>query len=103
MSTIGEKPLEGEWGPAMDVILCLLPIAFLVATTVIHKIHLSTSISLPLAAFFMWIVRMAYLDLIPAFTNAAVVYGALDALTPLSIIAGAIILFETMEVTKVRE
>lgn len=75
---------------------------WLFAATVVKRVHLSTSISLPLAAFFMWLVRLAYLSLEADFTNAAVVYGALDALTPLSIIAGAICLFETMEATRVR-
>jgi lactate permease len=86
----------------MDVILCLLPIALVMATTIIQRIRLPTSVSLPLAALLMWIVRLAYFNLDVAFTNAAVVYGALAALTPLSIFAGAAVLFETMKATKVR-
>jgi hypothetical protein len=92
---------RGAWTRGLDVVMCLLPIAFLVVTTVVPRVRLKTSLSLPLAAVMMWVIRLAYLRLDAAFTNAAVLFGMLDALTPLSIVAGAICLFETMEETQV--
>jgi hypothetical protein len=88
----------GPWGDFMDVALCLAPIIFLLRVTV--KRHpMSTTRSLPSAALFMWLVRLMYLGSDPLLTSAAVVLGLHEALTPLSIIAGTMMLFETMEAT----
>lgn len=95
------RPHFGAWARGWDVFMCLLPIAFLITTTLVKRVHMDTSRSLPLAAVFMWVIRLAYLKLDPLYTNAAVVYGLFNALTPLSIIAGAICLFQAMEQTKV--
>lgn len=95
------QPHAGAWARGWDVFMCLLPIAFLITTTLVKRLHMETSRSLPLAAVFMWIIRLSYLKLDPLYTNAAVVYGLFNALTPLSIIAGAICLFQAMEQTKV--
>ena len=96
------EPHRGAGTPALDVFLCLLPIILLVLTTVWRRVQLSTSTSLPLAAALLWVIRLAYLKLDPNLTNAAVIYGLLDALKPLSIVTGAICLFQTMEATMVR-
>jgi L-lactate permease len=95
------KAYVGPWGKAVDVIMCLIPIAFLILVTVVKRIHLKTSLSLPLSAFIFYVIRLAYFGLDPHFTHGAVLYGLFDALTPLSILTGAIILFQTMEQTKV--
>eukprot|EP01026_Neomeris_dumetosa_P010863 TRINITY_DN1400_c0_g1_i5.p1 TRINITY_DN1400_c0_g1~~TRINITY_DN1400_c0_g1_i5.p1 ORF type:complete len:652 (-),score=59.12 TRINITY_DN1400_c0_g1_i5:471-2426(-) len=96
-----EKPVfKGPWGPVPDVILCLLPILFLIPVTMFKKILLPTRISLPLSALLMWMVRLMYLKLPANLTNSAVIYGVFDAMTPLSVIGGAILLFTTMEATK---
>jgi hypothetical protein len=95
------EPYKGAWTRGWDLVMCLVPIVFLVLVTMIKRIHMDTSRSLPLSAIMMWIIRLAYLRLDPNFTNAAVVYGLFDALKPLSIITGAICLFESMEETKV--
>lgn len=95
------QPHAGLGSPALDVFLCLLPIILLVLTTVWKKVQMSTSTSLPLAAALLWVIRLAYLKLDPNFTNAAVLYGLFDALKPLSIVTGAICLFQTMEATMV--
>jgi L-lactate permease len=95
------KAFVGAWGKGWDVVMCLLPIAFLVVVTVVKRFHLKTSISLPMSAFIFYIIRLAYFGLDPRFTHAAVLYGLLDSLTPLSILTGAIILFQTMEQTQV--
>lgn len=58
---------------------------------------MKTTVSLPLAAMFMFLVRLMYLESDPLLTCAAVILGLHEALTPLSIMAGAITLFETME------
>lgn len=89
----------GPWGPAGDVVLSLLPIAFLLLVTLVKPIALTTATSLPLAAFFLWLVRMVYFSHDPNFVNACVLYGVLDTLTPVSICFGAILLFAVMEET----
>lgn len=96
------QPATGAWTRGLDVVLALLPIAALVFTTVSRRFYMRTSRSLPLAALAMWFLRLAYSKLEVNYTNAAIIYGLLDALTPLSIIAGAITLFQAMEKTKVR-
>ena len=88
----------GPGGSAVDVLLCLLPVAFLVGVTLMPK-PLPTTKSLPLAAFLMFLVRLMYLQNDPLLTCASVILGFHEALTPLSIMAGAITLFETMEAT----
>jgi L-lactate permease len=88
----------GPWGNFMDVFFCLLPIIFLIWAT-LKKKPLPTTTSLPAAAFFMYLVRLMYLKSDPLLANAGVILGLHAALTPLSIMAGAITLFETMEAT----
>lgn len=88
----------GPWGSVMDVVFCLFPIVFLIVVTVKPNPY-PTTLSLPLAAFFMWLVRLMYLGSDPLLTCSAVVLGLHEAFTPLGIMAGAITLFETMEAT----
>lgn len=92
------QPTPG--GPAVAVILCILPLVFLVAVTLVRRIALSTRVSLPAAAVMMAFIRLAYLASPPALVAACVVSGLLEALTPLSIVAGAILLFQAMEHTR---
>jgi L-lactate permease len=89
----------GPWGEAMDVIMCLLPLVFLLAATLWPR-PLPTTVSLPLSALLMFLVRTMYLGSDPLLCSGAVVLGVHEAFTPLSIMAGAIMLFETMEATK---
>ncbi|KAL9178976.1 hypothetical protein ACHAXT_011949, partial [Thalassiosira profunda] len=91
----------GPWGRAMDVIMCLLPILFLIIATVppFGWKPMPTSRSLPLSAFLMFMVRLMYLASDPLLVSGSVILGLHEALTPLSIMAGAICLFETMEST----
>eukprot|EP00934_Nitzschia_sp_Nitz4_P008696 Nitzschia sp. Nitz4//scaffold30_size153850//15442//17548//NITZ4_002759-RA/size153850-augustus-gene-0.66-mRNA-1//-1//CDS//3329547205//8686//frame0 len=88
----------GPWGDVMDVIFCLFPIVFLIVVTVKNNPY-PTTLSLPMAAGFMFLVRLMYLGSDPLLTSASVVLGLHEALTPLSIMAGAIVLFETMDAT----
>jgi len=90
---------EGAWGPVMDVIFCLLPILFLIIVTVKPRNPWPTTKSLPTAAIMLYFIRLMYLASDPLQSTAAIILGLHEALTPLSIMAGAITLFETMEVT----
>jgi hypothetical protein len=85
-------------GEVVAVLLCLLPIVFLVVVTV-KRNPLSTTVSLPTAALLLFLVRTMYLADDPLLACGAVLLGILDAFTPLSIMAGAITLFETMEIS----
>lgn len=91
----------GPWGKAMDVIFCLVPIIFLVVATVppCGLKALPTTKSLPLSALLMAAVRLLYLGSDPLLVAGSVVKGVHEAITPLTIMAGAICLFETMEAT----
>ncbi|CAJ1946790.1 unnamed protein product [Cylindrotheca closterium] len=91
--------VQGPWDvEALDVIFGLLPILLLIIVTVKPN-PWPTSFSLPFAALCMFLVRTMYLAGDPLLAAACVLLGLLEALTPLSIIAGAMMLFETMEST----
>jgi lactate permease len=77
----------------MDVFLCLLPIIFLVYGT-LKKNPLPTTVALPVAAIILWWIRLAYVGSDPLQACSAVIVGFHEALTPISIMAGAITLFE---------
>ncbi|WIA11159.1 hypothetical protein OEZ85_011296 [Tetradesmus obliquus] len=93
-------PAPTPWGPAGAMILCLLPIVFLIVVTMVKQLLLPTSVSLPVAAAMLAFIRLAYLSTPTVLVAACVVGGLLEALTPLSIITGAIMLFQTMQHTK---
>lgn len=88
----------GPLGSVGDVLLCVLPIFFLIVVTVKPN-PWKTTLSLPVAAVIMYLVRLMYLGLDPLLTNACLVSGLHEAATPLSIMMGAITLFQTMEAT----
>ena len=90
---------EGPWGDVLDVLFSLLPILVLLVVTVKPHNPWPTTQSLPTAAGILFVVRLAYFASDPLLTCSAVVTGLLEALTPLSIMAGAILLFQTMEAT----
>jgi hypothetical protein len=77
-------------------------LVFLVVVTVVKKLLLPTAISLPVSAVMLAFIRMAYLGTPSNFVMACMVSGLFEALTPLSIVTGAIMLFQTMHHTKVR-
>lgn len=88
--------VTGVWGPAMDVILSLAPIGVLLLVTLIPH-PLPTTTSLPLSAFICWLIRIAYFAAEPNAVTAQAFSGALAAVTPVTIVAGAIFLFESMD------
>jgi len=83
------------------VLLCLAPIMFLMLVTVCRRLSLPATTSLPLSAALLAVIRLAYLSSPPLLVLATVVKGCLESLTPLSVIFGAIVLFEAMEQTQV--
>jgi hypothetical protein len=91
-----QQDVGGPWGEVLDVIFCLTPILFLVYAT-IKRNPMATTTSLPLAALMMFMIRLMYLGSDPLLTSGAVILGIHEAFTPLSIMAGAITLFESME------
>jgi L-lactate permease len=89
----------GPWGSAVDFFLLLSPIIYLVVVTVKPN-PAATTVSLPTSALIMYLVRVMYLGSNPLLTSACVILGIHEALTPLSVMGGAIFLFETMEATR---
>jgi L-lactate permease len=88
----------GPWGDVMDVIFALLPVVFLIYVTMKAK-PWPTTVSLPVAALLLAFLRLAYFQSDPLLVGGAIIAGIHEALTPLSIMAGAVTLFETMEAT----
>ncbi|MEM0967297.1 MAG: L-lactate permease [Verrucomicrobiota bacterium] len=82
----------------MDLVFAVLPILLLIywmakpSAMASHK-------ALPLVALIMYLVRIIWFADSPNEVHATVVLGLLSALVPISIIAGAIFLFKTMEAT----
>jgi hypothetical protein len=86
-------------GSVAAVLLCLLPVFFLLATTLIKPIMLPSSTALPLSAALLALIRLTYLSSPPLLVLAHTVVGALEGLVPLAVIFGAILLFEVMAAT----
>jgi hypothetical protein len=85
-------------GKVVAFIFCLMPIVFLVVAT-IKKNPLKATYSLPAAAIMQLYIRTMYLGNDPLLSCGAVLLGWLDALTLLSVMAGAITLLECMEIS----
>jgi lactate permease len=79
----------------MDFFLAILPIGFLIYVMTKKK-SWPSHISLPLAAALVYLLVLVHSRLDPNLVNATVVNGMLSALTPISIIWGAILLSQTM-------
>ena len=89
---------NGPWGEFMDVFLALLPVILLIYVTMKSK-PWPTTVSLPVAAMLLAFIRLAYFRSDPVLVGGAIISGLHEALTPLSIMAGAMTLFESMEVS----
>jgi lactate permease len=79
----------------MDFLLAILPIGILIYVMTKRK-SWPSHISLPFAAALVYLVVLIRARLDPNLVNATVVNGTLSALTPISIIWGAILLSQTM-------
>ncbi|CEM02266.1 unnamed protein product [Vitrella brassicaformis CCMP3155] len=92
-----------ENSSAAQTVFYLLPILFLLVVTLKPK-GMASQTSLPLSALLLYAIRLIFMRGIdydnPNILHAAIVYGFLDTLTPVSIIFGAIMLFRTMSETK---
>jgi lactate permease len=79
----------------MDFLLAILPIGFLIYVMTKKK-SWPSHISLPFAAILVYLLVLVHARLDPNLVNATIVNGTLSALTPVSIIWGAILLSLTM-------
>jgi lactate permease len=79
----------------MDFFLAILPIGILIYVMT-KKNSWPSHISLPFAAALVYLLVLVHARLDPNLVNATVVNGTLSALTPISIIFGAILLSQTM-------
>src|SRR5215831_7999393 len=79
----------------MDFLLAVLPIAFLIYVMT-KKESWPSHRSLPVVATLVYFLVLVHSRLDPNLVNATVVNGTLSALTPISIIWGAILLSQTM-------
>jgi lactate permease len=79
----------------MDFLLAILPIGILIYVMT-KRNSWPSYVSLPFAAALVYLLVLIRARLDPNLVNATVLSGALSALTPISIIWGAILLAETM-------
>ena len=80
----------------MDFLLAILPILLLIG--LLTKPDPAPSyIALPLAAALVLVIKLLWFGTSPAALSADVLLGLLQALTPITIIFGAVFLFKTME------
>src|SRR5262249_12587171 len=79
----------------MDFFLAILPIAVLIYVMT-KKRSWPSHISLPFAAVLVYLLVLIPSQFDPNLANATVLNGALSALTPISILWGALLLSQTM-------
>lgn len=80
----------------MDLFFAAVPIALLIFVMT-KKNGLPSTVAFALAALLTYLVRVLYFKTSPNLANAAVVNGLLQALTPISIVFGAILFFVALE------
>ena len=79
-----------------QVIFSFLPVALLIFLMT-KKNNMPSHKALPVVAVVLYFLSLLVFERLPNLVHAAVVQGLLTALTPISIIWGAILLFKTME------
>ncbi len=84
--------------PYLDFFMAVLPLIILI-WMMTKKNSVPSNVALPLAALMVYAARLFYFASEPNLMNATVVKGALEALTPITIIWGAILLFKTMDLS----
>ena len=80
----------------MDLLFAALPIGFLIFVMTKKKGMPSTA-AFALAALLTYVIRIAFFKTSPNLAHAAIVSGLLQALTPISIVFGAIFFFVALE------
>ena len=88
--------------PSIDLVFAAAPILLLIYWMT-KKTPMPSAKALPLAALLAYGIQVAWFRTDTATINAAVVAGLLTALTPISIVWGAIFLFRTMELSGAME
>ena len=83
---------------ALDVVIAILPLVILIYMMTKKK-NVPSHIALPVSAALVYALHLVYAASDPNLTNATVLKGALAALTPISIIWGAILLTKTMQLS----
>lgn len=89
-----DPPASTPGGPAAAVLMCLAPLTFLLLVTVVKSIQLPSRTSLPMTAVLMAVVQLAYLSNPTANVMGTALAGCMQALVLLSVIFGAILLFQ---------
>ncbi|MGD8267886.1 MAG: L-lactate permease [Desulfobacterales bacterium] len=84
--------------PYLDFFMAILPLVILI-WMMTKKNSVPSNIALPLTALLVYLLKLVYFASEPNLMNATVVKGALEALTPITIIWGAILLFKTMDMS----
>ena len=82
--------------PYLDFFMAILPLIILIYMMT-KKNSSPTNVALPLTALLVYVMRLIYFGSEPNLMNATLVKGAHEALTSITIIWGAIILFKTMD------
>jgi lactate permease len=82
----------------LDILFAALPLAVLIHLMARRR-SMRASRALPLAAALMYLAQLAWFAAPPDHVHAAVLNGLLTAATPILIVAGAILLFKTMEIS----
>lgn len=80
----------------MDFAVSIIPVLILILLMT-KPSGWPSHVALPLTALIVYLVKLLYFEDDPNQTNATVVKGLLSAWTPILIIAGAIMMFKTME------
>jgi lactate permease len=80
----------------MDLFFAALPIGFLIFVMT-KKNGLPSTVAFALAALLTYIIRLWYFRTSPNLAHAAILSGLLSALTPISIVFGAIFFFVALE------
>ena len=80
----------------MDLFFAAIPIVVLIFVMT-KKNGLPSTVAFALAALLTYLVRILYFKTSPSLAHAAVVNGLLQALTPISIVFGAILFFVALE------
>src|SRR5260221_13003232 len=83
-------------GEVMDVFFAALPIGFLIFVMT-KKNGLPSTVAFALTALLTYAVRIWFFRTSPNLAHAAIVSGLLQALTPISIVFGAIFFFVALE------
>ncbi len=90
------RPIRRQICDLMDLLFAALPIGLLIFV-ITKKNGLPSTVAFALAALLTYLIRIGFFETRPNLANAAILSGLLQALTPISIVFGAIFLFVALE------